>query len=856
MINERDAIGQLREAGLLLDRDRRGKPVMIDGQIQRWRVSGEDKEWRGWSRLRVWTSSHGNAYVVGHYGVYHGNDPGQRKIELPKFDAPATPEEKAARAEELKAMAEANRAAARQLEKERKLEARKAAAWAAHVWAHAKPCGEHEYLARKGIQAHGLRLFTGTDGLLFDGLDEGNLWRLQSACQADADGVRHPALLVPMHDTKGAVCGLQFIYGKGHPRRAKMGRDKEFWPTGMAMGGTFGLIGPLPRSGVLLLAEGYATAASLHEATGYSVAYAFSANNLVKAGKQIRTECPALRLLICADDDYLTEGNPGCTAAAQATAEIELSAWIKPDFTGPDGIDLRGGQKLTDFNDLAVLHGGIGLPLANQVHGRLDELGWRDGPQKRAGGLLAGGGGNKGDGDGAARLSLLSPDEVVERFRPVWSDEDVYYFDCLERVVVKKPSIANRMPRGAFDLVTSHPAWKLMPEVPLSRVDFDPSEEDDGVTYNLWGGWKRVPSPDAETLAKVGCVSLAEWADKGSRALRRMLKKLCSHEPDKADEVLLWVLKWLAYPLQNPGAKMQSCVLMHGGQGAGKNTFFDAVLHIYGEHAVEFGPSQLEKRFNALFSKKMFALGNEVVASREDLYHVKGHIKHMITERRWVVEAKGKDERWERNCCNFVFLSNEINPQALEKGDRRHCVIWTPHVPDPDLQRDEWLEWKGLWDAAHEERRNGGAAALYHYLMGLDLEGFSESTWPPMTQAKSDLIDLNLDSRERFWSAWIAEDVPLPCVPVTSELLHDAYAVWANKTKIGRTAPLHSFMAFVGKQKDVKKKQEHIRLGIKHEKKTVVYPPYNLQPPAHQTISAWLGDCIEEFSAALEAYRG
>lgn len=227
-----------------------------------------------------------------------------------------------------------------------------------------------------------------------------------------------------------------------------MGRDKEFWPTGMAMGGTFGLIGPLPRSGVLLLAEGYATAASLHEATGYSVAYAFSANNLVKAGKQIRTECPALRLLICADDDYLTEGNPGCTAAAQATAEIELSAWIKPDFTGPDGIDLRGGQKLTDFNDLAVLHGGIGLPLANQVHGRLDELGWRDGPQKRAGGLLAGGGGNKGDGDGAARLSLLSPDEVVERFRPVWSDEDVYYFDCLERVVVKKPSIANRMPRG------------------------------------------------------------------------------------------------------------------------------------------------------------------------------------------------------------------------------------------------------------------------------------------------------------------------------------------------------------------------------------------------------------------------
>ena len=174
-------------------------------------------------------------------------------------------------------------------------------------------------------------------------------------------------------------------------------------------------------------------------------------------------------------------------------------------------------------------------------------------------------------------------------------------------------------------------------------------------------------------------------------------------------------------------------------------------------------------------------------------------------------------------------------------------MIWTPHVPDPDLQRDEWLEWKGLWDAAHEERRNGGAAALYHYLMGLDLEGFSESTWPPMTQAKSDLIDLNLDSRERFWSAWIAEDVPLPCVPVTSELLHDAYAVWANKTKIGRTAPLHSFMAFVGKQKDVKRSRNTSALASSTRKKTVVYPPYNLQPPAHQTISAWLGTASRSF---------
>src|SRR3990167_9307175 len=104
------------------------------------------------------------------------------------------------------------------------------------------------------------------------GIDDSNFFRLKSAAGA---------LVVPMHDAKGVVQGLQFIYAKGHPRRAKIERDKEFWPSGMAMGGTFGLIGAVRRDGILLIAEGYATSASLHEATGQSVAYAFSANNQI-----------------------------------------------------------------------------------------------------------------------------------------------------------------------------------------------------------------------------------------------------------------------------------------------------------------------------------------------------------------------------------------------------------------------------------------------------------------------------------------------------------------------------------------------------------------------------------------------
>ena len=56
MKNYADAINQLREVGLILDRDRRGRPLQFDNQIQRWKVENEDNEWRGWTKLREWES--------------------------------------------------------------------------------------------------------------------------------------------------------------------------------------------------------------------------------------------------------------------------------------------------------------------------------------------------------------------------------------------------------------------------------------------------------------------------------------------------------------------------------------------------------------------------------------------------------------------------------------------------------------------------------------------------------------------------------------------------------------------------------------------------------------------------------
>lgn len=80
------------------------------------------------------------------------------------------------------------------------------------------------------------------------------------------------------------------------------------------------LLAELGGDAVILVAEGYTTAASLHMATGLSVAVAFDAGNLLHG-------CKALHalLVVCGDDDAATQARTGCNAG-RAKAEAAAHA--------------------------------------------------------------------------------------------------------------------------------------------------------------------------------------------------------------------------------------------------------------------------------------------------------------------------------------------------------------------------------------------------------------------------------------------------------------------------------------------------------------------------------------------------
>ncbi len=201
--------------------------------------------------------------------------------------------------------------AQRKAEEERQARQTAASAKAEKIWQKAEPAKEdHPYLIKKSVKPHGLR--------------------------QTKDG----KLLLPLRDGKGKLHPLQFIDADGY---------KRFLADGRTVGRYLAFGKPDP-SGAVCICEGFATGASIHEVTGYPVAVAFNAGNLKAVAEAVREKLPDAYLIICADDDAATEGNPGLSKARE-TAEVVGGLLAVPDFgkNRPTGV--------TDFNDLMLLRG-------------------------------------------------------------------------------------------------------------------------------------------------------------------------------------------------------------------------------------------------------------------------------------------------------------------------------------------------------------------------------------------------------------------------------------------------------------------------------------------------------------------
>ncbi|MBP4772798.1 hypothetical protein ITD52_17715 [Acinetobacter baumannii] len=353
----------------------------------------------------------------------------------------------------------------------------------------------------------------------------------------------------------------------------------------------------------------------------------------------------------------------------------------------------------------------------------------------------------------------LTIQELLDNFVVLANSEEAWNLVERRTWLIKHIRIAYP---NIFDLWFKSPARKI---IPRQNLIFDPKQEHDhDENYiNIYRGLNidvmRDQHGEQLTRAEV-------YED--CKGIMTLINDLCDGEK----EAVLFLLKWLAFPLQNIGAKKATCVLMHGHiHGSGKSLMFVSIMKkIYGEYHTTVGQAQLDNQYNEWIENKLFGVFEEIVDNKKK-HNVMGMIKHLITGETLYVSKKFVSG-WEmNNHLNTVFLSNNTQPLPIEEKDRRFLVL----NPCKDLDGP-------LHERVMQELKTNGVQAFYTYLMGLDLTDFHEHVKPPMTIAKRTMIDYSRAGFDTFYHEWKNGDTKYPYISCKSEQLYKAFGQWSRTT--------------------------------------------------------------------------
>ena len=292
-------VEQLRRAGFQVD----GQHPVMDGKIHRIPVTGD----KGLEKNGSY-----RGFLDGRPNGWFQNFKAHNEPQKWTSDQEISADERVG----LAAVSATNRRAAEEI---RQKEAALASQKAIEILAAASPAVSHAYLTEKQVRSHGL--FIASSGTSIE---------TESGREIDITG----RLLVPIRNPAGNVVSLQIIDDQG---------GKMFLRGGKVAGGQH-VIGDAKSPRPLLIAEGYATAATVHEATGHAVAVAFNAHNLGLVAAQHRAEAPERSILIAGDDDSHLVRNVGRDFAVAAAQAIR-------------GIAMIPGDRSADWNDVMKTRG-------------------------------------------------------------------------------------------------------------------------------------------------------------------------------------------------------------------------------------------------------------------------------------------------------------------------------------------------------------------------------------------------------------------------------------------------------------------------------------------------------------------
>ena len=228
---------------------------------------------------------------------------------------------------------------------------------------------------------------------------------------------------------------------------------------------------------------------------------------------------------------------------------------------------------------------------------------------------------------------------------------------------------------------------------------FDPSGQAQANVYNTWRG-------------------LAVEPRKGTRRLisEHIRDVWCSGDINQFN----YVIQWMALLVQRPWIKPEVALVLHSGEGTGKNIIVRVLSAIFGEHAfITSQKEQVAGRFNGhLFDKLLVVLDEALFAGDPAAVAA---AKALVTNAEIGYESKGKAAFTAPNYAHVIIVTN--NEWAVSAGgnSRRWMVLDVC-----EARKGDHAYFKNL--AAEIE--NGGVAAFLYSLLRIDLSGFNPRQLP------------------------------------------------------------------------------------------------------------------------------
>jgi hypothetical protein len=237
--------------------------------------------------------------------------------------------------------------------------------------------------------------------------------------------------------------------------------------------------------------------------------------------------------------------------------------------------------------------------------------------------------------------------------------------------------------------------------------------------FNLWRGFAVEPR-------KGDCLKF----------LAHLKDNICSGD----DAHYRWVIGWLADIVQHPDKKCGTSLVIRGKPGVGKTKVGQVMARVLGSHYfLVADPRYIVGRFNAHLISLLLLHADEGFWAGD--HAAEGKLKDMITGDYLPIEFKGIETFRVRNHVRLLVTGNPdwLVPAAME--ERRFCVL-----DASDAHREDF----DYFAAIDAEMDNGGAEALLHHLLNVNLSGLNLRS-VPKTEALLDQKIASLSSEKAWW---------------------------------------------------------------------------------------------------------